>query len=113
MAIRGWWLLLLGCVACTSTPEDARRDTLHFGLVRSFAETNPDGGTIRDVSVIGVWADASPPGLGVGYRRRRELRVPLDCRLAVLVRTDAQLAAVRPLLATLAADGDRPCAYRF
>jgi hypothetical protein len=45
---------------------------------------------VSDVSVLGLRV---AEGIGVGYARDRQIVVPMDCRLVLLVATQAQLDA--------------------
>lgn len=55
---------------------------------------------VSDVTVVGL---RMANGIGVGYSRDRQIVVPLDCRLVLLVATQAQLdAAVDRMPAALA-----------
>ncbi len=56
-----------------------------------------------DVSVLGVRLGN---GIGVGYSRDRQVVVPLDCRIAVLVANQAQLDDAVARLPTLFSKGD-------
>jgi hypothetical protein len=58
---------------------------------------------ISDVSVLGLRVGG---GIGVGYSRDRQMVIPLDCRLAVLVANRAQLDDAVARLNTLFGNRD-------
>ncbi len=67
-----------------------------------------------DVAVLGAWLDtgkAPRGGAGLGWRRSHLVLVPPDCRLVVMVQTDAQLQSAEQLLAGTS-KGDGTCVVK-
>lgn len=132
--ILGLWAALLGACASVGGGGPVVGRYLGYVAVRAPAEgdevlvvTRSDAMSVThtarpaagvagsDVAVLGAWLDAaaSPKGggAGLGWRRARLLSIPPDCRLVVLVKTDAQLKSVEQLLANIT-KGDPPCVVK-
>ncbi|PLR28425.1 hypothetical protein SGCZBJ_02975 [Caulobacter zeae] len=118
-----WPLVLVSATAAGCASVDTSHVVVgrYFGMVEVRAEppAGEDGQTIgrTKVRTLGGWVDLSPRGgrlesLGAGWRSSARLAIPADCRLVVVVRTDAQLASVKALLdADLVSKGER-CAVK-
>lgn len=103
-------LSLAGCVIAPGAPGISGH---YLGYVRLQGDGAPTGGRVSDVQTLGAWLEPGsrsgvPGALGLGFRRAEQVAVPLDCRIAVIVRSDAQLAEARALVYAL--EGRQACA---
>lgn len=97
---------LAGCVVPTGP---AGLDGHYLGYVRIVAPpaTEP-GGRLNRAATLGAWIEVdrtSGGAAGVGFRRIERVEIPTDCRLAVIVRNESELAEARALAATMAGGG--------
>lgn len=96
-------LALNGCVAVGTGQVVGR----YVGFVEVL-EPAPVAGTaagVRQTRVrtLGGWLEVSPgvggvESLGAGWRSSQRLIVPKDCRLVIIVRSEAEMASVKTLL---------------
>lgn len=110
MALSAPALSLGGCVIA---PGAAGVDGHYLGYVRLKPGESAEGGRVSDVETLGAWLEPAsrtggPASAGVGYRRAQRVAVPLDCRIAVIVRSEAQMAEARTLIQSL--EGRQACA---
>lgn len=108
-------LAVLGATGC-QTAGAGQPASHYFGLVTVHAPGADAGNVSRtDVRVLGAWVDASKaghgPSGGVGWRRARLLSAPADCRLVIIVDSDAQVASAEALLKRFS-EGEKPCVTR-
>lgn len=101
---------LAGCVIA---PGAAGVDGHYLGYVRLKPGAAAEGGRVSDVETLGAWLEPAsrtvgPGSAGLGYRRAQRVAVPLDCRIAVIVRSEAQMAEARTLIQSL--EGRQACA---
>lgn len=97
--------------ACVVTAPEAGVSGHYLGYVHLRAAQADDrqAFTATQVDVMGAWIETDGPtggisNLGAGARRTDRVAVPLDCRLAIVVRDAAEMAAARQLIATLEHD---------
>lgn len=113
MRWRATLVLAGGLAGCTLAPGEHVHGH-YFGYVRIVAPAGaPEGGVRKQVESVGAWIEVDPASsqldsAGVGFRKSERLIIPLDCRLAVIVRNEAQLAAARDLFQAL--EGREACA---
>jgi len=98
---------------CVIAPGAAGVDGHYLGYVRLKPGAAPEGGRVSDVETLGAWLEPAsrtggPGSAGLGYRRAERVAVPLDCRIAVIVRSEAQMADARTLIQSL--EGRQACA---
>ncbi|RZJ28462.1 MAG: hypothetical protein EON85_08905 [Brevundimonas sp.] len=101
---------LSGCVVA---PGSAGVNGHYLGYVRLKADEATNGGRVSDVDTLGAWLEpgsrsGAPTSVGLGFRRAEQVAVPLDCRIAVIVRSEAQMAEARALVQSL--EGRQACA---
>ena len=101
---------LAGCVIA---PGAAGVSGHYLGYVRLQGDGAPSGGRVSGVETLGAWLEpgsggGAAPALGLGFRRAEQVAVPLDCRIAVIVRSEAQMAEARALVHSL--EGRQACA---
>jgi hypothetical protein len=103
-------LLLSGCVVAPGAPGVSGH---YLGYVRLEAVDAANAGRVSRIDTLGAWAEPAsatggPGSLGLGFRRAERVAVPLDCRIAVIVRSEAQMAQARDLVQSL--EGQPVCA---
>ncbi len=83
-------LALSGCASVGTIEPDGSLVRHYVGYVKVVVPQAAARGAVytSDVSVLGLRVGN---GIGVGYSRDRQIVIPLDCRLAVLVANQAQL----------------------
>ncbi len=101
---------LAGCVIAPGAPGVSGH---YLGYVRLQGDDAPTGGRVSDVETLGAWLEpgshgGAPGTVGLGFRRAEQVAVPLDCRIAVIVRSEAQMAEARALVHAL--EGRQACA---
>jgi hypothetical protein len=81
---------LTGCASVGTIEPDGSLVRHYVGYVKVAVPQAAARGAVytSDVSVLGLRVGG---GIGVGYSRDRQMVIPLDCRLAVLVANQAQL----------------------
>lgn len=100
--------LLAGCASAPVVEPDGTLVRHYVGLVKVVVPQAHARSPVysSDVSVIGLRVGG---GIGVGYVRDRQVVVPLDCRVVLMVATQAQLDdAVARMPQAL--DGVKACA---
>lgn len=106
---------LLLCLAGCAAPE-ADGGTVRFAGLGFGPPLPADPSDIRrsETRILGLWIESNPEGgvvgAGFGWRDRRVVAAPLDCRVVFFVETEAQLAAARRLTMDLAEKGLKSCA---
>jgi hypothetical protein len=93
-----------GCVVAAPAPGLSGHYVGYVHL-RARAPASKTFSAVR-IEALGAWleTDAATGGLsslGAGFRRTERIAVPLDCRLAVVVRDPTQMAAARDLINSL------------
>lgn len=101
----------LACAGCATQSSSGERVVgRYLGLVEVTTPAPAPGRQAdvmrRQVKVLGGWLETSPrtggvESAGLGWRDSRQLVVPMDCRLVVIVRSAEELESAR---ATLGAD---------
>lgn len=99
-----------GCVVAPGAPGVSGH---YLGYVRLEAPDASGAGRVSRVDTLGAWAEPAsttggPASLGLGFRRTERVSVPLDCRIAIIVRSEAQMADARTLVQSL--EGQPACA---
>lgn len=82
----------------------------HFGYVRVVAANPQSDGTkvaLTRVQALGFWME--PGAGGAGLRGLTHLYLPQDCRLVVLVQTEAMLLQAEAMFRELQTQGERIC----
>lgn len=97
--IVGVWLFAAmgGCASSAMVQPDGTIVRRYLGYVRmEIPQADASQPVyVSDVSTLGIWVG---DGIGIGFLRDKQVVVPLDCRLVVLVSTKEQLDdAVRKL----------------
>ena len=89
---RNLWLIaagLFGVCLITGCTFQGGNTTHHIGYVQTIdAKGSTDGVSSKAIRTIGV---RFRDGIGVGYFDEKRVVVPLDCRLVIIVRNQAQL----------------------
>lgn len=100
--MRGYPAVLLCCglAACTVIdPAKERVDAVYFGVVRVTSEpVVHNAAAASDAPVIATdnraFGFKIGDGVGAGWFRDQNYRIPTDCRVVVFVQDEAQLEAV-------------------
>ena len=94
------WSCLGGCASAPVVEPDGALVRHYLGYVKVSVPQAAAQGALytSDVTVLGLRVGG---GVGLGYVRDRQVVVPLDCRLAILVATQAQLDDALARLPTL------------
>jgi hypothetical protein len=102
-------LLALGACASARDPEGST--AYYLGLVKVVSRGDPKKGSIETVTVVGAWADPKT-SFGLGYRKRRQIMLPPDCRIVFIVRSDEELDRLLRAFGPTATGEDKPCTVR-
>lgn len=98
-------VVISGCASVGTITPDGSLVRHYLGYVKVAIPQAAANGAVytSDVSVLGLRVGG---GIGVGYSRDRQVVIPLDCRLAVLVANQAQLDDAVARLPTLLRQGE-------
>ncbi|NWG87093.1 MAG: hypothetical protein HXY26_06205 [Hydrogenophilaceae bacterium] len=99
-------LLLLGGCTVVDTSKPTGDASYHFGLVKVVSGSPGEQTKVESNSVqtLGIRVQ---DGFALGYFDEKRLKVPLDCRLVMIVRTEKQMQQAKEILQTL--KGDKLC----
>jgi hypothetical protein len=106
---------LLGLTGCVSTKDDGTREAYYLGLTKVVSRGDPKNGSVETVTVVGAWADPSgkqSSSTGIGYRSRREIMLPLHCRIVFIVKSDEELDRLIRSFGPMMTGEDKPCTIR-
>lgn len=99
-------LLCSGCATVIPSEQPAST-SYHLGLVKVVGMEPGDQTRVTGINVQ-TFGLRIMDGLTLGYVSEKTFRAPSDCRVVVIVRTDAQLRQARALLNSL--KGEKLCA---
>jgi hypothetical protein len=120
LAVSALALACAGCVSHSTVSRSTAGEERVVGRYIGFVEVTAPGGvpgeppgvSRRSVKVLGGWVETSSvhgglENAGVGWREGRQLVVPRECRLIVIVRSAEELDSARAMLsADMIAKGD-------
>jgi len=100
--------LLTGCASMTSIDEKGRVVIHHFGYVKVIKPPVYPKNKEINVSGVSVLGFSVGEGLTIGYKNSEFVKVPIDCRVLVIVDDSSQFSHLLTEISNI--QGDEICA---